>query len=154
MIADAPLVNPGYVRDGRAPTPKSQRVSRAMSAIGAKNTKPELAVRRLLTTEGIRGYRLHWKRVGGRPDIAFPGKKVAVFVHGCFWHGCPYCKLKLPKTHREFWKKKIETNKARDARKVRELRRLGWRTVTVWACRLKTERGRNGTVKRIAAAIA
>lgn len=142
-----------YSRDGRAPIPKNEQTSQMMSAIRTKNTKPELVVRKLLSETGIKGYRLHQKGMAGRPDIAFPQKKVAVFVHGCFWHGCSYCKLKLPKTHRAFWKNKIETNKLRDARKVRELRRLGWRTVTVWSCHLKTERGRKATVRRVAAAI-
>jgi|SRR3989344_798655 len=143
-----------YVRDGRAPIPGSDCTSRTMSAIRAKNTEPELLVRELLASNGIRGYSQHLKNVPGRPDFAFPKKKVAVFVHGCFWHGCRYCKLKLPKTHRAFWKNKIETNRLRDMQKVRDLRRLGWRTVTVWACRLNTDRGRNATVRRIAAAIA
>ena len=142
-----------YIRDGRAPVPKGEKVSRTMSAIRAKNTKPELFVRSLLSKARIRGYRLHWKNVAGRPDIAFPQKKVAIFVHGCFWHGCPYCKLKLPKTHRAFWKNKIETNKLRDARKVRELHHLGWRTVTAWSCRLKSERGKQNVTARVRAAL-
>lgn len=142
-----------YIRDGRAPVPKSEKVSRTMSAIRAKNTGPERVVREVLSRAGVRGYRLHWKCVAGRPDIAFPKRRVAVFVHGCFWHGCPYCKPKLPKTHRAFWKRKIETNKARDKRKVRELRRLGWRVVTVWACRLASDRGRDRALECIRAAV-
>src|SRR5262245_46021197 len=127
-----------YLRDGRSPVPKSERVSRTMSAIRGKNTKPELSMRALLAVERIQGVRLHAKNVLGRPDISFTKKKVAVFVHGCFWHGCRYCKLPLPKTHRAFWKNKIETNRARDARKARQLRRLGWHVVTVWSHSLKT----------------
>lgn len=141
----------GYIRDGRAPVPESERVSRTMSAIRAKNTKPELLARKLLSSAEIKGYKLHLKNIPGRPDIAFPKKKVAVFVHGCYWHGCPYCKLKLPKTHRAFWKNKIETNKVRDLRKNRELRKLGWKIVTIWACKLKTPRGQAAAVEKIRA---
>lgn len=126
-----------YIRDGRAPIPKSERISRTMSSIRAKNTKPELIFRDILSKAGIRGYRLHWKSAAGRPDIAFPKKKVAVFVHGCFWHGCPYCKPRLPKTHRAFWRKKIEINKIRDASKEGLLRRAGWRVFVLRECRLK-----------------
>lgn len=142
-----------YVRDGRAPLPNSARISRTMSAIRAKNTKPELLVRDLLRKNRLTNYRLHPKKLIGRPDIAFPRKKVAIFVNGCYWHGCPHCKLSLPKTHRAFWKNKIETNRKRDKRKNKELRALGWHPLTIWACRLRTERGRNGAVARIKAAL-
>ena len=135
-------MKPKYLRDGRAPLPKSETVSKVMSAIRAKNTQPELILGEMLIRAKVKGFRRHLKGIPGRPDFAFPKKKVAVFVHGCFWHGCPYCKLPLPKTHRAFWKNKIETNNIRDKRKNRELRKLGWLPVTVWACRLKTDRGR------------
>ena len=138
-----------YIRDGRAPIPTSEKVSRTMSAIRAKNTKPELLLRKMLLSVGLNKYRLHPKNIPGRPDITFVKKKVAIFVHGCFWHGCPFCKPKLPKTHRVFWRKKIEMNKIRDARKNRELKQGGWRSLTVWTCRLKTERGRSGVIQRI-----
>src|SRR6185503_17963225 len=124
-----------YIRDGRAPIPRNERISRTMSAIRAKNTKPEKVIRLMLRGANISGVRRYLKNIPGRPDFAFPKQKVAVFVHGCFWHGCQYCKLPLPKTHRAFWKNKIETNRARDARKARQLRRLGWRVVTIWTCR-------------------
>lgn len=80
-----------YIRDGRAPIPESEITSKVMSAVRGKDTKPELALRKALKDVGIQGYRLHWKRAPGRPDIAYPGSKVAIFVHGCFWHRCPYC---------------------------------------------------------------
>lgn len=145
------LLGDSYIRDGRAPIPTSEKISRTMSAIRAKNTKPELLLREMLLAVGFNNYRLHPKSVPGRPDIVFRKKKGALFVHGCFWHGCPYCKLKLPKTHRAFWRKKIETNKARDARKNRELRQGGWRPFVVWACQLRTERGRGRILQRISA---
>lgn len=108
-----------------------------MSRIKARNTTPELALRKALRAIGQTGYRLHYAKAPGRPDVAFVGAKVAVFVHGCFWHGCPHCALRKPKSNTAFWSQKLDANKARDARKVRELRRAGWRVLTVWECRLK-----------------
>lgn len=108
-----------------------------MSRIRAKNTGPELMARAALRRAGSIGYRLHYKKVPGRPDIAFVGRRVAVFVHGCFWHGCPYCRPRTPKNNSSFWQQKITTNKARDARKTAALRKAGWKVFTVWECRLR-----------------
>lgn len=108
-----------------------------MSAIRAKNTRPELIFRRALQKAGIRGYRLHSKKVPGKPDICFQGKKIAIFVHGCFWHRCPYCKLIIPKTHKGFWNKKFCANKLRDKRKSQELTRAGFHVIEIWECRIK-----------------
>lgn len=91
-----------YLRDGRAPIPDSEITSRVMSSNKGKNTKPEILMRDALRQIGIPGYRLHWKKAPGRPDIAYPGKKIAIFVHGCYWHRCPHCDLPLPKTNTEF----------------------------------------------------
>jgi len=85
----------------------------------AKNTKPELLLRKALCSTGIRGYSLNWKKVPGKPDIAFPGKKIAIFVNGCFWHRCPICDLPLPKTNIEFWKNKFIRNVERDRLKTK-----------------------------------
>lgn len=126
-----------YLRDGRAPVPKDPKTSAVMSRIRAKNTKPEKMMRSALTAAGIKGYRLHYKKAPGRPDIALVGRKLAVFVHGCFWHGCPYCKRYSPKSNRAWWEQKLGANKARDARKEKELKSGGWKVVTVWECRLK-----------------
>ncbi|MCB9168970.1 MAG: very short patch repair endonuclease [Flavobacteriales bacterium] len=128
-----------YIRDGRAPVPKDARTSALMSRIRAKDTSPERALRRALRDAGHRGYRLHYAKVPGRPDIAFVGRKVAVFVHGCFWHGCPYCRPARPRTHRRFWNEKLDRNKDRDKRKARTLRQAGWLVVTIWECRLKKD---------------
>ncbi len=92
-----------------------------MSMIRAKNTKPETALRKMIYLAGARGYRLH-AALPGKPDIYFPKKRIAVFVDGCFWHGCPYCKLN-PVTNRSFWKNKITANRARDRKNTRRLRR-------------------------------
>lgn len=107
-----------------------------MSRIRAKDTAPELALRKALRSLGHTGYRLHYAKAAGRPDIAFVGRKVAVFVHGCFWHGCPYCALRRPKSNTEFWTQKLNANKERDARKALALRKAGWQVITVWECRV------------------
>lgn len=111
-----------------------------MQANKSKNTKPELKVRRALRKAGLPGYRLHWKAASGRPDICYPGRKVAIFVHGCFWHRCPYCALPDPKTNVDFWEAKFARNRARDARNRAELARQGWTVLVVWECRLKKGR--------------
>src|SRR5271157_969325 len=116
------ITKPTYIRDGRAPIPEKEATSRVMSANKGINTHPELVLRRALCNEGLRGYRLHWKKAPGRPDIAFPGKKVAVFVNGCFWHRCPYCHPSFPKSNVEFWTAKFEKNRERDKRKRIELK--------------------------------
>ncbi len=128
-----------YIRDGRAPIPKSVVTSRVMSANKAKNTGPELALQRVLRERRIKGCRFHWKKIIGRPDIAFPTKHVAVFIHGCFWHRCPYCKMPMPKSHKVFWRQKFERNKKRDIEKVRQLISLNWRVLTIWECEIKKD---------------
>lgn len=108
--------------------------SRMMSGIRGKNTKPEMLARRALFAAGYR-FRLHRRDLPGAPDIVLPGRRVAVFVHGCFWHmhaGCKYAKL--PSTRPEFWLTKLEGNVARDRRAIESLLADGWRTLTVWEC--------------------
>lgn len=130
-----------YIRDGRAPLPADERTSALMSRIRGRNTGPEKALRKALAAAGVRGYRLHYDRVPGRPDLAFVRPKVAVFVHGCFWHGCPNCRPQRPGSHRAFWGAKLDGNKARDRRKTRQLRKAGWCVLTVWECRLRKHAG-------------
>lgn len=120
------------------PPPSSSATTKSMRGNRAKNTKPELSVRRLLREAGYGGYRLHWK-VPGRPDIAYPGRRVAIFVNGCFWHRCPLCGPPVPRTHREFWEEKFARNIERDARKTRDLEALGWTAITVWDCQLRDD---------------
>ena len=126
-----------YKRDLRSPKPTSEVVSRVMSANKSKNTKPELFFRKELWKAGIRGYRLHWKNAPGKPDIAFPKNKIAVFINGCYWHRCPYCKLPLPKTNTEFWKNKFQRNQLRDKEKILQLKKAGWKVFVIWECKLK-----------------
>lgn len=136
LILFSCVVKKEYQRDSRSPVPKNQNVSQVMSANKAKDTKPELVLRRALCQEGIRGYRLNYKGVPGKPDIAFVSKRIAVFVHGCFWHRCPHCNLQLPKHNSSFWQNKFNKNVERDRNKADELRTLGWRVLTIWECEL------------------
>lgn len=126
-----------YIRDGRAPIPEKQSTSRVMRANKGKNTKPELLVRKLLWSNGLRGYRLHWKKVPGSPDIAFPGRMIAIFVNGCYWHRCPHCTPSTPKTNIEFWNLKFKKNMQRDKKKIQQLENLGWKSLTFWECQIK-----------------
>ncbi|WP_276867590.1 DNA mismatch endonuclease Vsr [Enorma massiliensis] len=105
-----------------------------------QNTKPELLVRQRLRAAGLTGYRLQWKKAPGRPDIAFPGRKVAIFVNGCFWHRCPHCNPSTPKRNTEFWEAKFRRNVERDARAITELKELGWTPITIWECELKRDK--------------
>ena len=133
------MKNKKYIRDGRAPVPKKESTSRVMSANKAKNTKPELLLRRALFHNGLRGYRLHWKKAPGRPDIAYPRKKIAIFVNGCYWHRCPHCNPSFPKSNVEFWTNKFEKNKERDERKKQELEEAGWKVLVCWECKVKED---------------
>lgn len=119
------------------PPPTSEATSKSMKANKGRSTGPEMILRRALRDSGFPGYRLNWKNAPGHPDIAYPGRKVAIFVNGCFWHRCPRCNLPLPKSHVEFWADKFERNVERDKRKTDELNELGWTVITVWECELK-----------------
>lgn len=123
------------------PTPSSEVTTKVMKANKGKNTGPEIRLRSLLRTHGYPGYRIGWKGVPGHPDICYPGRKVAIFVNGCFWHRCPSCNLPLPKTNTEFWKEKFERNVERDRRKTCELESMGWTVITVWECELRKDPG-------------
>jgi DNA mismatch endonuclease Vsr len=107
-----------------------------MAAVRSQNTRPELVVRRLLFNLGYR-YRLHARDLPGRPDIVFRSRQCAVFVNGCFWHGhiCP--RASKPTSNIKFWHNKIDGNRERDRRVVKELRKAGWRVLTVWQCETK-----------------
>ncbi|RMG34064.1 MAG: very short patch repair endonuclease [Methanobacteriota archaeon] len=113
--------------------------SRIMSKIRGKNTKPELQVRKLLWNSGYR-YRIHYPIQGMtkviRPDIAFPNKKIAIFIDGCFWHACPKC-YREPKSNVDFWKKKISRNKERDREDTENLEQLEWTIIRIWEHEIK-----------------
>ncbi|MFA6158384.1 MAG: very short patch repair endonuclease [Candidatus Paceibacterota bacterium] len=125
----------------KTPVATSVAVSNVMKANKSTNTKPELLMRRHLSLISVRGYRLHWKKAPGKPDIAFPGRKIAVVVNGCFWHGCRKCGAKMPKTNKAFWSQKILGNRRRDERNLKTLRGLGWKVFVVWEHDLKKGKG-------------
>lgn len=107
-----------------------------MGRVRSKNTAPELAVRKALHAAGFR-FRLHRRDLAGRPDIVLPRFRLAIFVHGCFWHGHDCRRGRLPEDNAEFWAKKIDRNKARDAAAHATLSQAGWIVETIWQCELK-----------------
>jgi DNA mismatch endonuclease (patch repair protein) len=119
-----------------------------MSRIKGSDTKPEMLVRKFLFALGYR-YRLHVKNLPGKPDIVLPKYSTAIFVNGCFWHGHENCRyFKLPDTRTEWWKEKIEDTIKRDHKSILELKDLGWCTLVIWECQLKTGK-RDTTLENI-----
>ena len=114
-----------------------------MSGIRGKDTRPELIVRRGLHAMGFR-YRLHDRKLPGRPDLVFPGLKAVILVHGCFWHGHGCHLFKWPASRIEFWREKISGNRERDAGNLVRLRDAGWRVLVIWECALKGRLKRSG----------
>ncbi|MEM1420647.1 MAG: very short patch repair endonuclease [Pseudomonadota bacterium] len=111
--------------------------SEVMRRVKGRDTQPELRVRAALRALGWTGYRLDRRDLPGRPDIAFIGRKIAIFVHGCFWHGHD-CKRgsRAPKTNTDYWRAKIARNQLRDRKVCAELRELGWRVLVLWECEI------------------
>ncbi len=108
-----------------------------MSRIRSKDTKPEMLVRKFLFSKGYR-YRLHDKKLPGKPDIVLPKYRTVIFIHGCFWHGHEGCRyFVVPKTRTEWWLNKINGNIINDAKSVELLKQLGWNIITLWECDLK-----------------
>jgi DNA mismatch endonuclease (patch repair protein) len=128
-----------YIRDKRSPIPKSEAVSRMMSANKGSDTNPERTLRKALRSKGLIGYRLNYKKVPGKPDICFVSKKVAIFVNGCFWHRCPHCNYPNPKHNQTYWIQKFNKTTARDKRTQEQLKELGWRTFVIWECEIKKD---------------
>lgn len=120
--------------DPLSPEQRSERMSR----VHGKDTKPELLIRRLVWSLGYR-YRLHSKKLPGRPDLVFPGQKKVIFIHGCFWHQHgPNCRqYRMPRSKLDFWLPKLEGNKKRDALNQALLREMGWDVLIIWECQLK-----------------
>ena len=111
--------------------------SEIMSCVKHTRTAPEEKVAKLLRTLGIK-YSRNVKSLPGQPDFVVKSKSTVIFVHGCFWHGHPNCKLaRRPKTNRKFWEQKVVDNRKRDRRKERLLRELGWHVITIWQCKLR-----------------
>jgi len=111
-----------------------------MASIGARDTRPELLVRRAMHQAGLR-FRLHRRDLPGTPDLVFPRFRTVVFVHGCFWHRHAGCRFStLPASNREWWKEKLRKNRMRDRRQQKALRNAGWRVLVVWECELREPR--------------
>jgi DNA mismatch endonuclease (patch repair protein) len=122
--------------------------SRIMASVKSKGGKTtEALMGKLLRENGLRGYRKNWPVIG-KPDFAWPGRQIAVFVDGCFWHGCRRCK-RPPKTNVDFWLKKFADNRKRDAKVSRTLRRRGWKVIRVRECAVRKET----TIRRIESAL-
>ncbi|WP_235430487.1 DNA mismatch endonuclease Vsr [Xanthomonas sp. MUS 060] len=120
-----------------------------MRSVRQKNTSPEVIVRRAAHALGAR-FRLHQKSLSGRPDIVFPSRKLCVFVHGCFWHRHPGCRLaSTPGTNVDFWLEKFRRNVDRDARKSEELESLGWRVEVIWECETRNQELLRNRLKEI-----
>lgn len=111
-----------------------------MSRIRAKDTKPEMLVRRFLHGQGFR-YKLHDKTLPGKPDLVLPKYRVVIFIHGCFWHGHDGCRYYVvPKTRTEWWLNKIMGNKANDTKAIASLKKDGWKSIILWECHLKDKK--------------
>ena len=117
----------------------TQRRSKLMAGIPGRDTAPEIAVRRIAHRMGLR-FRVHRKDLPGRPDLVFPKHRLAVFVHGCFWHRHKGCRFASnPKSRIAFWKEKFVANVDRDARQQAALKELGWNVLVIWECETKNE---------------
>jgi DNA mismatch endonuclease (patch repair protein) len=123
--------------------------SEVMSKVTAKDTRPEVKVRKFLFSKGFR-YRKNDKRFPGKPDIVLPKYKTIIFVHGCFWHHHENCRAAaLPRTNHEFWKDKMQTNVKRDKKNRMDLKKLGWKIIVVWQCQIKNRELFAETIKRV-----
>lgn len=110
-----------------------------MRAVKSRDTRPEMLTRRMIHAMGYR-YRLHRKDLPGKPDMVFPSKRKAIFIHGCFWHGHDCARgARVPKSNRDYWETKIRRNRERDTQSEAALKRDGWRVLTVWECQMKDE---------------
>ena len=107
------------------PMPKTEGVTRAMQANKAKDSRPELLLRKALWAAGIRGYRLHAKHLPGKPDLVFLTRRLAIFAHGCYWHSCPRCAIARPRHNASYWSEKLAGNSRCDARNAELLREQG-----------------------------
>ncbi len=131
--------------DKISPSKRSENMQR----IRSKNTKPEIKIRKLIFGLGYR-YRLHWKKLPGKPDIIFPGRKKLIFVHGCFWHqhndiNCKY--VHKPKSKLDYWLPKLERNMQRDIKNQKALEGIGWKYLVVWECQICETRKLSETIK-------
>ncbi|MGM4962983.1 very short patch repair endonuclease [Tardiphaga sp. 1201_B9_N1_1] len=148
---------PAKASKGRSTTPPRTRESYpsirswTMSRIKSKDTKPELTVRKAAHSLGLR-FRLHRRDLPGTPDLVFPGRRTALFVHGCFWHRHDCGRATTPASNVGYWAAKFQRNVERDARSAAELRKLGWRCVRIWECETRDPEKLDGVLRRKVAA--
>lgn len=123
--------------------------SKQMSLVRSRDTKPELAVRSALHSAGLR-YRLHDRSLPGVPDIVFPSRRIALFVHGCFWHRHDGCAAaRVPKSRLDFWVPKLTANAVRDQKHEAALKALGWKVIVIWECESKEQEKLQALARRI-----
>ncbi len=115
----------------------STATRKSMQGNKRRDTKPEIMVRRMLREMGFPGYRCDWKKAPGRPDVAFVGRRRAIFIMGCFWHRCPVCNLSVPKKNVDYWEAKFARNRERDERNLATLEEMGWKVLVLWEHQLK-----------------
>jgi DNA mismatch endonuclease (patch repair protein) len=118
----------------------NEATRRSMQGNTSTETAPERILREAIYRAGLRGYRKNVRKLPGTPDVVFNTHKLAVFVHGCYWHRCPKCtRNRTPKTNSEFWKAKFERNVERDKTNKHKLRKLGYKTLTLWECEVRKD---------------
>jgi DNA mismatch endonuclease (patch repair protein) len=123
--------------------------SRTMRAVRSRDTGPEMIVRRFLHAAGLR-FRLHDRRLPGVPDLVFPGRRIALFVHGCFWHQHPSCPAaSRPRSRTDYWSQKLDGNVARDERQRLALEAAGWKVLAIWECETRSQAALESLADRI-----
>ena len=133
-----------YPKLPASPTASTESTRASMRGNRSKGTTAEIKLATILDSRGLTGYSANDSEIPGTPDFAFRDERVAVFVNGCYWHRCPYCKPNFPKSNPEYWSAKFERNRRRDAQNRSALRSMGWKPLVVWECKLKKNPERVG----------
>ena len=135
--AAAPTLRPSKTKSRYDFGVVSTATRKSMQGNKRRDTKPEVKVRQMLRQMGFTGYRVDWGKAPGRPDVAFVGRKLAIFVMGCFWHRCPECQMSVPKKNVDYWEAKFARNVERDAQNLAALEAAGWKVLVLWVHQLK-----------------
>lgn len=134
---DQPTLRPSKTKSRYDFGVVSTATRKSMQGNKRRDTKPEVKVRQMLREMGFTGYRVDWGKAPGRPDVAFVGRKLAIFVMGCFWHRCPVCQMSVPKKNVDYWEAKFARNVERDAQNLEALEAAGWKVLVLWEHQLK-----------------
>ena len=121
----------------RPPKASTLATQASMKGNRSKGTSPEKKLAQLLDSRGLKSYIMHDRMMPGSPDFIFPNEKLAIFVNGCYWHRCPYCRPNFPKSNVNYWTAKFQRNRQRDVENRSDLRAMGWRPMVVWECVLR-----------------